>query len=442
MNRANKILRWTGKILLGLFALALVLILVFTTPYWWRHWVTYPQLEKARAELWTQYRPTENISGMESYKGVLHAHNYWSHDSRGVLAEILPAAKKAKLDFIFFSDHMRSKLDSFPRSLYGVYDDIILESGTETSNGLMVSPLKSTVLDWNQGDEQIMRQVAESGGFVGYVHTEEEHAWDNPHYQAMEIYNIHTDLKDEEERFLLDLILNSAINGRRYRHWAYRELFDEQHEILQHWDELNRQRRIVGFAAVDAHNNQGFRARYTEDGKVEWVGPNAKTMKVVEPGWKEKWLLGTPDDADWAFRWEVDTYFDSFNYVNTHVFCDTFTSADIINNLVKGRAYIAFENLAEADGFQFYGQNSDKSVVGIMGDSIEVAKVDRLVAQSPLPVRFILVKDGEKIDETTGEYTYAFDPKGEPGNYRLEASIRLRGTWTPWVYTNPMYLYR
>jgi hypothetical protein len=442
MKKRNKIFRWTGKILLGIGALAFVLMAVMTAPYWQRRWVTYPQLEKARAELWTQYRPTENVSGRESYKGVLHAHNYWSHDSRGVLEEILPAAKKAKLDFIFFSDHIRSKQDSFPRSLHGIYDGILLESGTETSSGLMATPLRSTVLDWDRGDEEVIRQVVESGGFVGYVHTEEEHAWDNPDYQAMEIYNIHTDLKDEKESFLLDLILNSFINGRKYRHWAYRELFDEQHEILQRWDALNRQRRIVGFAAVDAHNNQGFRARYTDEGTVEWVGPNAKTIKVTEPGWKEKWLLGTPDDAGWAFRWEVDTYFDSFNFVNTHVFCDTLSSLDIINNLVKGRAYIAFESLAEANGFQFYAQNSDKKVVGIMGDSVEVAMVDRIVAQSPLPVRFVLIKDGERIDETAGGYDYTFDPGGEPGNYRLEASIRLRDAWTPWVYANPIYLHR
>lgn len=421
--------------------LFLVLLLVVTMPFLWRRWITYPQLEKARSELQSQYRPAENASGKTAYKGVLHAHSYWSHDSRGVLEEILPAAKAAKLDFIFFSDHIRNKLDSFPRSYHGVYDGVLLESGTETSSGLMVSPLQQVVLDWNLGDTAIMRQVAGSGGFVGYVHTEEERDWDNPDYQAMEIYNIHTDLKDERESFLLQMILNSVVNGGKYRHWAYRELFDVQEDILRRWDDLNRTRRIVGFAAVDAHNNQGFRARYIEDGLVEWVGPNAKTVAVVEPGWKERWLLGEPDAAGWAFRWEVDTYFGSFNYANTHIFCDTFSSANIVHNLIKGRAFIAFENLSEASGFQFYTQNSDRRVVGIMGDSIAVSEVDRLMAVSPLPVKFVLIKDGERIDETSGDYVYTFDVRQQRGVYRLEASLLLRGEWTPWVYTNMIYLY-
>ncbi|MEZ5043442.1 MAG: hypothetical protein R2828_26330 [Saprospiraceae bacterium] len=440
MNKIKRIKRVAFRIIIGISSLVVLLFLIVTAPFWWRHWVTYPKLEKERTALSLKYQAPTDFSGKQTYKGVLHAHSFWSHDSRGVLSEILPAAKKAKLDFIFFSDHKHSKLDSFPRSFHGIYDGIIMESGTE-SNGMMISPMQEGIVNWEQTDAQLIKSVVETGGFVGYLHSEEEHDWANPDFQAMEIYNIHTDLKDEEKTFLLHMIVNAAINGHTYRHWAYRELFDTQDAILKHWDNLNEKRRIVGFAAVDAHNNQSFRARYAKEGQVEWVGPNAKTLKIVEPGWKEKLLLGKPDEAGWAFKFEIDTYFDSFNFVNTHIFCDTFSNRDLIDHLVKGHAFISFENLAEAKGFQFFARDSLGNTAAIMGDSLSVQKSHQLIAVSPFPVKFTLLKDGEIKAEAEEAYQLEFDPKQAKGNYRIEARISLNDEWVPWVYTNPIYLY-
>jgi hypothetical protein len=257
----------------------------------------------------------------------MHSHTYWSHDSRGTKAEILSAAKQAKLEFIFLADHKRSMMDIFPRSLHGVFDGIIVESGTESSTGLMVNPFDSVILDWEKDEDQLIHEVVNNGGLVTYVHTEEPHRWLNPDYQAMEIYNIHTDLLDEDG--LLPFLLNNLICGNKYKHWGYWELYDDQTEILANWDSLNMGRRIVGIGAVDAHNNQSFRARYQDDGLVQWIGPNADTIAVNKSGWKEKILLGEPDEFGWAFKWEMDPYFNSFNFMNNHVYCDTFSSVNI-----------------------------------------------------------------------------------------------------------------
>ncbi|MCB0634265.1 MAG: hypothetical protein R2824_17280 [Saprospiraceae bacterium] len=440
MTTFKKVKRFILRSLILLIALLVLAGAILLGPALWRHWVSYPDLEKARAEIWAQYQPVRNFTDKTDYKGVLHAHCFWSHDSRGVLAEILPAAKKAKLDFIFFSDHIRNEQDTFPRALHGVYDHIVLESGTET-RGLMVSPMRDTVIDWHTATGEVIKEVVRSGGFVGYVHSEEDHEWDNPFYQAMEIYNIHTDLLDEDKNFLLSMILNALVNGRKYRHWVYRELFDAQTEILRHWDALNDSRQIVGFAAVDAHHNQGIRARYTDDGRVEWVGPNAKTIKKTDPGWKEKWLLHEPNETGWAFQWDLDTYFASFNYVNNHVLCDTLTDRNIMDNLIKGHVYISFESLAEARGFQFFSQDKDGIVNAIMGDSLKIDLADKLTALSPFPVKFTLLKNGVIIDEQKDVYTYEYRPGLQAGRYRIEASLFLAREWVPWVCTNPIYLY-
>jgi hypothetical protein len=370
---------------------------------------------------------------------VLHSHTYRSHDSRGVLPEILPAAKQAGLNFIFLADHRISDQDTFPRGIHGTFEGIVIESGTESPGAsMMINPLRHTILNWEQDRNLLIKGVVDNGGMAFYLHSEDEHDWDNPDYQGMEIYNIHTDLIDEKKPILF--LINGMINSGKYRHWSYRELFDEQHKIVALWDSLNQHRRIVGIAAVDAHNNQSIRARYLPDGQVEWVGSNAKTISVRPPGWKEKLLLGKPDVAGWAFKAELDTYFHSFNFVNTHIFSDTLTSRALKNELVKGRAYISFESLAEAKGFQFFSTNGDGQVNAILGDSVSSQDASILKVVSPFPAQLEIYRNGKLISTHEG-YNHEIPVDQQKGNYRVVARLKLRNEWLPWVYTNPIYVF-
>ncbi len=434
-------IRKTIKILLWFLAVISLILLVVISPYIWKHWVTYPQLEKERSELWAKYKEPLNYIRPNAYKGEFHLHSYWSHDSRGKINEILPAVKKAGYDFLFFSDHPHGKLDTFPRSYQGVYDGVIFEPGTESSNGLMVSPLDSVILDWNKGDSVIINEVVKNNGLVLYVHTEKKHNWDNPDYQAMEIYNIHTDFLDGNDG-LLSLVINAFFNKSKYHHWIFREIYDEQTEILSKWDSLNTKRKIVGMAAVDAHNNNNFRAKYLPNGKVEWVGPNAETIDISEPGLLEAILLDKPDSTGWAFKWELDPYFISFNHVVNHVFSDTLTNYEIKNNLVAGHVFISFQSLAKADGFQYFVLDSLNNVSAILGDSVSAGSVQKLKAVSPLPVKFQLIKGGEIIDEVDNVYEYEFNPQNNVGNYRIVAKLYFNDEWVSWIFTNPIYIYK
>ncbi len=417
-----------------------VALAIITAPYLWKHWITYPALEKERRELWLKYKTPKKIISLDEYKGVFHMHSYWSHDSRGKLNEIYGAAKKAGYSFLFFSDHPHAKLDTFPRSYHGIYKGIIFEPGTESSSGLMVTPLDKVVLDWSRGDKAVIHDVVKNGGLVLYVHTEKKHDWDNPDYQGMEIYNIHTDFLDGNDG-PISIVLNLLFNKAQYHHWVFREIYDEQSAILANWDRLNQKRRIVGVAAVDAHNNQSFRARYTADGKVEWVGPNAETLTIVKPGLLEKILLGEPDENGWAFKWEVDPYFISFNHVANHVFSKKLTSRDIKNNLVAGHEFISFQSLAKADGFQFFALNKNGEVSAILGDSVSADSAHELKSISPFPVRFQLVKDGKVIDSKDNVYEYSYVLSGRKGVYRIVAKLYFDGDWISWVFTNPIYVF-
>ncbi len=413
----------------------LMLLLVALLPALYRHFVTYPKLERELRELQQQRRQAKRAILLQDYKGVLHAHSYWSHDSRGVLAEIIPAAQRADIDFIFFTDHPRSDVDCFPRSYNGMHDGVLIIPGAEKLR-LLVWPLDTLCINWRANQDTLIRGLTQRGGLVFYAHSEKPHHWGNPDFQGMEIYNIHTDIKDEAMwKLLPDLIVNKG----RFHRWIFRRIFDEQRTILALWDSLNTHRRVVGISANDAHNNQNIRARRLSDGLVEWVGPNADTWSIGKPAWWQRWLFSEPDTSGWIFKWEIDPYFESFRFVNTHILADTLSSASLAHHLKRGHAFIAFESLATADGFQFYATVDDR-VAAIMGDSLRFGPGITLHATTPLPGRIRFLRNGQPIFEREHTYTVKYNAQ-QAGVYRAEVAIWLNGRWTPWVYANPLYVF-
>lgn len=83
---------------------------------------------------------------------------------------------------------------------------------------------------------------------------------------------------------------------------GFETIFDPQTPIIEHWDKLNNGRKIVGFAAIDAHENQNLRARYLPDGRIQWVGNNAKNIDTMEVKFWNKWLFSAPDQSGWVFK--------------------------------------------------------------------------------------------------------------------------------------------
>lgn len=435
LKKTRKIL--TYLILTGSGLLAVV-ILIVAGPAFWRNLITYPRLEEAVAKFNNLRKEPDTDPLFNTYRGVMHVHSYLSHDSEGTLTDIIPAAKNAGIDFIFFTDHPRFDLDTFPHGYNGFYDGILIVPGSE-KQGFDTWPMDSVVIDWKANKDTIVKNVVKNGGILFYAHTEELHNWDHPYYQGMEIYNIHTDTKDER---LIPHIANFTINGRSYRHWAFREIFDEQKAILALWDSLNTQRKIVGFSAVDTHENQNFRARYLDDGRVEWLGPNAKPIDTVNVTFWNRWLFSKPDPSGWIFKWMIDTYASTFNHVTNYVLADTLTVESLSGNIRAGHLYTAFKSLGDARGFQFTAENVRGETIAVLGDSVQAQEVNTLYAVSPLPGQYRLIRNGRQVDVSEGEiYEYSWSGPVEKGAYRIEMHIRLNNKYIPWLYTNPVYVY-
>lgn len=432
------IIRFIKYLLLIILGLILITNIIFFTPAVWRHWVTYPRFEKEVNAFQKLRKEPGVLTKLNTYRGVLHAHSYLSHDSKGTLNDLVSAAKSDGIDFIFLTDHPRGNIDTIPKGFKGNYDGILIEPGSE-KQGFDTWPLDSTIIDWRMDKDTVAKNIVSKGGIIFYAHTEEPHNWGNPDYQGMEIYNFHTDTKDES---LPPVIINFIVNGNKYRPWALHEMFDEQTTILARWDSLNLKRKIVGFSAVDTHENQNFRAKYLKDGRIQWIGPNAKAIDTMEVKFWNKWLFDTPDENGYIFKWMIDTYKDGFNYITNYVLADTHSVPSLAENLKKGHLYTAFKSLGDAKGFQYYSLSHKDSINGIMGDSIHIDQVKSLNAVSPFPGQFRLIHDGKTVDTSTDEgYQYKWADPIEKGAYRIEMHIQVNGRLIPWLYSNPIYIY-
>lgn len=425
-------------LLLGLIASVFAILAILFIPFLYKGWVVYPQLDKEVAALQELRKETPRFIETACNRGAFHMHTWWSHDSRGTVEEITTAANEAGYKFLFLTDHAHSDRDSFPRGIVGMHNGILIEPGTER-NGFCCWPLRETVVDWSQPVDTVAKVVVEGGGMIYYLHTENEHNWENTHYQGMEIYNWHTDILESKLGLVL-MGVDFIVNKTNYRHWCYYQPFDVQTAILANWDRINRQRKVVGIAGQDVHENQNIRARWDEQGRVEWVGFNAKTIAHREPNLFDRLFLPpTNEEGNWAFRYMVDTYLTTFNHCANYLFVDTISVDAIKEAANNGHLFVAFKSLGDAMGFQYFAQKND-SVTAILGDSVSLENVSALRAVSPLPAKFILKRNGDVVEEQESCYDYSFHPQ-ETGNYRLELHFKLLDAWYPWIYTNNIYVY-
>lgn len=434
----KKLLKILKYLLLTLGAIIIIALLWFLAKPVWYHFVTYPRLQETVSEFQKLRKEPSNKTNLNVYRGVMHLHSYLSHDSEGTLHDLVPATKNNGIEFMFLTDHPNYQLDTFPKGYHGNYNGILIESGTE-KHGFVAWPLDSMVIDLRTNPDTITKNVVEYGGLVFFSHPEEKRNWGNPYYQGMEIYNFHTDTKDET---LAPNIFNFIMNGKKYRIWALRQMFDEQTFILARWDSLNMTRKMVGFSAVDTHENQNIRARYIPDGRVEWLGPDCNVIDTVNVSFLNRWLFSEPDENGWIFKWLIDTYNEGFDYITNYVFAETLSVSSIAKHIKKGHLYTAFKTLGDAKGFNWYAINRHEEISGIMGDSVQISNAYILKALIPLPGQFRLIHNGKTIKtSTTDGYEFTFSEPHKKGFYRVEVHVNLNGKYVPWIYSNPIYVY-
>lgn len=462
----RKLIRWSFRLFL-----VFVLLIAGTVLFFGRHALVHRFRDfPAEANAWEEVRKTRGEvsldDGWTEYTGVFHSHSKISHDSVMEFEQILAAAKEAGIHFIFMSDHCVDGKADFGIQWRGLHEGVLFSPGYEMGFGYLAWGLPSeTVIDCGLEAEALAKAIVGGGGTLGYAHSEEERYWEWPYYSGMEIYNIHTDVKEELEENVMELVPDLLLNRNAYPELTFRLIFDRQTAILQHWDELNKTRNITGFAASDAHQNVGIRIQYV-DGRTQ----NAMQFQVMkakkggedlEPGqdylvvgdtgpkigqvvplngftrFLATLALGELQENKDLFRMDFDNYTRSLRFVRTHLLSTELSETALLEAFKDGRGYIAFDMIMDSTGFVFMAAPPGGERI-VMGQEAAYVAGAKLEAAAAAPGRFTVMHDGEQVYQAEGK-EISWEATS-PGKYRVEVELKIGGEWTPWIYTNPLHL--
>jgi hypothetical protein len=400
------------------------------------------QATQARiAALKSQRRPVSLTSGYDDVRTLLHVHSAFSHDSRGTVEEIVKAAKEVGVRVILFNEHPAPHYDYVNDGHRGMKDGVLLIPGAETG-GFLAYPKTSIADKKTESPQEFADLVRSTGGHIFLCHLEERMDWDIAGLTGSEIYNTHADFKSEPKFIaalrnpLTMLSLMGAV--KQYPQEVFGALLDYPADYLARYDQLCQKTRLTGVSANDAHHNQAYKATVLENGKVQLEDALGTKLAVLDPEKIAplKLLVGKRQPGDVIFELDLDPYARSFHHVSTHLLMTTVDEANVWQALEAGRAYVAFDWLADPTGFVYQASAGD--MTWPIGSEVPLEPGLRLRAEAPLEGRFKLVRNGEVVADMKGPLLdFAVEL---PGVYRIEVWLNIAGEDRPWILTNPIYV--
>jgi hypothetical protein len=375
------------------------------------------------------------------YRANLHVHSAFSHDSRGRIDDIVSAAREAGTSILMFAEHPADHYDFFKDGHHGIKDGVLLIPGAEMK-GFLVYPTFSLRGVAPGSPQELCDLVRGRGGLMFISHLEERMDWDIHGVTGNEIYNTHADFKGEAG--LIKALRNplwlfqSADLFRQYPQEAFSALLDYPADYLRRWDELCQSAPHTGVSANDSHQNVGLVLRLAEGDRVRVEDALGETLvelpassnPLIEP------LLKGKKPGDTLFELRVDRYVNSLRHAGTHLLMKEQTHEAVWDALEAGRAFVAFDWIADATGFDFAARSGNDRQE--MGSQFPLKEGWTLRGQAPLPAGWKLIRNGKPVRESTGA-TFEF-PLTEPGNYRVELWLDLAGEKQIWILSNPIYV--
>ena len=392
-------------------------------------------------------QPVALGTGYEDFRAVLHAHAEDSTHTGGTRPELLAAAKRAGVRVVMLSDHVRKGRDFINDSWRGLREGVLFIPGAE-AEGFLVYPQRSLAGERWGSREEYVRLVKREGGLVFLSHVEEKDDWPTGELHGLEIYNHHTDVKEEGEFY--EWLRGSLVDPDRLAALTRalaeypQELFGAKQDylpaIIAKWDRDSRTRRLTGVAANDCHHNQGY--------VITAAGPDAIELGYItdKPTSRRVTAKEAPRVAEMArgrqpgeviARLDLDPYERSLSYVTTHILAKELSEAAIRGALEQGHAYVAHDWLCDPTGFAFVAEGrAGGGPSAVMGDEVKLPAAARLRVAAPAPGIIKLFRDGAAVKTISGR---ALDLKiTAPGLYRAEVWLEVDGEQRPWIYANPI----
>jgi hypothetical protein len=408
-------------------------------------------LRRAVRPLRAAARPQPRSGEYLDVRSALHVHSSLSHDSRGTPAEIAAAARAAGIRAVFMTEHPTPDRRWWQEGLRGEKDGVLFIPGAELSSGLLVWRTDGTSWTPNQSAPEVLERLRGRDAVAFIAHPEArkgEKDWELPPFAGMEIYNTHADASDNDFEGVLRTFRGgnlaktiSFLNTlKKYPAESFAAIFDEQSAVLKRWDALNERylhqgRRIVGIAANDSHQNVGIRIEAAEE-TLQVKDGLGEVVKEIPRKSLSPLLFGSLKPGKVLIGHTFDPYPISLGYVSTHLLASEVSEEALVQALTSGRAYVAFDWMADPSGFSFTATAGGKSVS--MGGSLPAANGPELTVRANMPAQLRLLRNGAEIARGDSD-RLTFTAK-EPGVYRAEVWLVAGESSRPWIYSNPIYL--
>ncbi len=333
------------------------------------------------------------------YAGAIHVHTTES-DGTKTLEEVSAIGERAGLDFILFTDHMNlNNLDAGKEGFHGKLLALVgyEHNDIDDNNHYMVfdtprvygKDLSSAEYVRDSGRDNAIGIIAHPdevrdrmGQYPPFPWTD----WNVDGYTGIELWN---QMSEWMERLTPTNKLIMAFSPRK-------SMIGPDVKTLARWDEVNRTKKIVGVASVDAH---AFPIK---------VGP---------------------------FTVEIFPYKVHFRSLRTYLILPEPMSSDF--SVAKKQVYDAIRDCrvfgahirwGDPVDFQFTGRSGAERVVA--GGRLSNLKDAALEVQLPSPAHIRMIGNGRKLVEAVGR-ELQFNPT-EPGIYRVEAWKQGKC----WIFSN------
>ena len=400
------------------------------------------------------------LAGVHDYKSILHAHAEDSDHTGGTRPEMLADAKRAGVQVIMLTDHLRPPRD-FMKSWRGMHEGVLFIPGSE-AKGFLIYPFASVMDRLEEPRTQFISTVTANDGLIFLSHLEErlDHPMDN--LTGLEIYNRHYDAKKDMAGVIalaMKLLDPKQLEELKENLKLYPdELLAAQVTYLDNyinkWDTESQARRLTGIAANDCHHNQVFVVKMVDESTVligTSVDPDKGMRRITaesRPGIRE--LTKGHKVGDTLVRVDFDPYYRSFRNVTTHILASELTEKAIRAALEQGHAFVSHDWMCDATGFSFIlaGGGSSGALSGdqrpevraqaLLGDEVPFAAGQKVRARFPVACHIRLLRNGKVLAESDSDEVEQTIENA--GVYRVEGWLRLDGEDRPWIYSNPIYL--
>ena len=395
-----------------ILTIVVALILVSQLPFAYRRY-RLSRLQNTIQQLASQRVPPPTASEFIDYQGVIHVHSSLGGHSTGNFAELIDAAKANQLRFVIMTEHPQQDFDTAALTLSGVHAGVLFVNGNEVSTAegdrlLLIPGAANAGSGGAQKTQEVVDQQRAAGGLSFAAYPTDSQNWQSTSVDGVEVYNLFTNSRRINPTVMF---FDGLWSYGRYADLMFANFFARPAENLKRWDDAisASRRRLVATAGNDAHSNVG--------------------LSLNDASGKQR--LGV----------KLDPYERSFRTVRTHVLIrkdKELTRESLLEAISQGHCYLSFDLFGDPRGFSFTVAGSEPKT---MGDEIAYTYGIHLKASAPLSCRFVLLKNGNAIDQQSG--TTADFSLSDFGNYRVEAyldSLPAPVKGQPWIISNPIYV--